>query len=224
MTWVPIIALAALTFVLAVYALKLPRTVWMLFGAALLFGLAGYALQGSPGQASAPAAGLAEKEAQTGELLVAARREFYPETALPSRFVVTADAFARRGQYEQAARFLRNAVAENPRDAEAWLALGNALVEHADGQLTAAALFAYSEAERIQPANPAPTYFLGLGFLRGGEPERTRALWADVLDNTPAESPWRPILAERLARLDMLLRMGSGAPPVTPEPSPAPAN
>ena len=50
MSWLPIIALAALVFTLAVYLLKLPRALWMLFGSALLFGLAGYAMHGNPGQ------------------------------------------------------------------------------------------------------------------------------------------------------------------------------
>ena len=54
MSWLPIIVLAALVFGLAVVLLKLPRSLWMLFGSALLFGLAGYALQGHPGQAGAP--------------------------------------------------------------------------------------------------------------------------------------------------------------------------
>lgn len=153
MSWLPIIALAALVFALAVYLLKLPRALWMLFGSALLFGLAGYAMHGNPGQPGAPADPVVDETAQTGEMMVVARREFYPEGRLPSRFVVTADAFTRRGQHEQAANFLRNAVAENPADSEAWLALGNALVEHADGQLTAAALYAYSQAEAVAPDN-----------------------------------------------------------------------
>ncbi len=212
MTWLAILGLAALAFAGAVYALKLPRPVWMLFAAALLFGLAGYALQGSPQQPSAPATARAGST-ETGELLVEARREFYPEGRLPSRFVVTADAFARRGQFEQAANFLRNAVEENPADGEAWLALGNALVEHAEGQLTAAALYAYSRAEEVEPANPAPTYFLGLALLRAGQPDQTRALWAELLADAPADAPWRPALEARLERLDAIMGIAPGAGP-----------
>ncbi|MBO6527182.1 tetratricopeptide repeat protein [Erythrobacter sp.] len=208
MSWLPILALAALVFGLAVYLLKLPRSLWMLFGSALLFGLAGYAMQGNPGQPAAPTAPVAEEASQTGELLVEARREFYPEGRLPSRFVVTADAFTRRGQHEQAANFLRNAVAENPQDSEAWLALGNALVEHANGQLTAAALYAYSRSEQVAPANPAPTYFLGLAYLRAGEPGRTLALWRELLENAPEGTDWRGPLAARLERLEAMLGVG----------------
>ncbi|MFA6218239.1 MAG: tetratricopeptide repeat protein [Erythrobacter sp.] len=213
MSWVPILALAALTFVGAVFLLKLPRPVWMLFAAGLLFGLAGYAMQGSPGLPAAAAVGTVDQSAQTGELLVQARREFYPEGQSPSRFVVTADAFARRGQFDQAASFLRNAVLENPNDGEAWLALGNALVEHAEGQLTAAALYAYSRAEQVQPGSPAPTYFVGLAFLRAGQPGQTRAVWAELLAKAPEDAPWRPALAERLARLEALMGIAQQSPP-----------
>lgn len=213
MSWLPVLLLAVLAFALAAVALKLPRTLWTLFGSALLFGLTGYALQGHPGMAGAPAAPAAQDDADTGELLVSARREFYPSGAMPSRFVVTADAFTRRGQHEQAANFLRNAVEENPNDSEAWLALGNALVEHADGQLTAAALYAYSQAEKIDPSNPAPTYFLGMAFLRAGEPGKTLALWRELLEEAPDDAEWRATLATRLERLEAILG-------IAPAPSP----
>ena len=205
MSWLPILILTALVFALAVFVLKLPRTLWMLFGSALLFGLAGYAAQGNPGQPSAPASPVRDDAAQSGELMVEARREFYPEGRLPSRFVVTADAFTRRGQHDQAANFLRNAVAENPKDGEAWLALGNALVEHAGGRLTAAALYAYSQAEKVSPENPAPTYFLGLAFLRAGEPANTLTLWRELLESAPADAEWRGPLSARLERLEAIL-------------------
>jgi len=205
MSWLPILILTALVFALAVFVLKLPRTLWMLFGSALLFGLAGYAAQGNPGQPSAPASPVRDDAAQSGELMVEARREFYPEGRLPSRFVVTADAFTRRGQHDQAANFLRNAVAENPKDGEAWLALGNALVEHAGGRLTAAALYAYSQAEKVSPENPAPTYFLGLAFLRAGEPANTLNLWRELLESAPADAEWRGPLSARLERLEAIL-------------------
>ncbi len=218
MSWLPILALTALVFLAAAVLLKLPRQAFALFGAALLFGLAGYALQGSPGQPAAPRAALATA-AGDGEFLVEARREFFDTAQQPSRFVVTADAFTRRGHYVDAANFLRNAVSENPEDAEAWVALGNVLVEHADGQLTAAALYAYSRAEILLPANPAPTYFLGLALLRAGRPQETRALWAELLEAAPADAPWREALAQRLARLDQLLGAAPGAPPA---PGPAP--
>ncbi|WP_432200707.1 tetratricopeptide repeat protein [Erythrobacter sp. W53] len=219
MIWIPIIALAALVFVVSAFALKLPKSGWTLFGSALLFGLTGYALQGSPGQSASPKAP-SEERAQTGELLIEARREFFNPDRQPSRFVVTSDAFARRGEFEDAAKFLQNALEDNPNDGEAWVALGNALVEHTGGQLTAPAMFAYARAEEVLPGNPAPGYFVGLGFLRMGQPGRARATWAQLLGTVPEDAPWRETLEIRLARLDALLAQGQMGPPA-PAPQPA---
>lgn len=209
MSFVPVILLAALAFALAAFGLRLPRGAWTLFGAALLFGLTGYALQGSPGQAGAPKAA-AENRTDTGEGLVEARRQMFEPGQQPSRFVTVADGFARRGQYADAAGILNGAIEENPRDAEAWLALANALVEHADGQLTPAALHAYGRAEALAPDNPAAPFFLGVALIRGGRLVEARGLWADLLERTPADAEWRPLLAERLERLDLLIgQMGA---------------
>ena len=57
MIWLAVLALAALGFRFAVWLFGLARSGWTLFGAALLFGLTGYAQQGSPGQPAAPGAG-----------------------------------------------------------------------------------------------------------------------------------------------------------------------
>ncbi len=210
MGWIFAIALATAAFLLVIFVLRLPRAGWTLFAAALVFGLAGYALQGWPDLPSAPRAATQNAD-RSGEMLVIARREFFDSQVLPSRYVITADAFARRGQYEDAANFLRNAVSENPRDGEAWLALGNALVEHAGGQLTPAASHAFNRAAEVLPGNPAPGYFLGLAMLRSGEPDQTLALWNELLENAPADAPWREGLTLRIEQLKLLLSQMPGA-------------
>ena len=208
MTFLPIILLAAATFAIAVLGLRLPRAGWALFGAALLFGLAGYALQGSPGQAGAPKDATAQA-ADAGVALVEARRDLYGPVP-PSRFVTLADGFARRGQFADAAGILRGAVEENPDDAEAWIALANALVENAEGQLTPAAVYAFNRAEQVDPASPGPGFFLGVALINSGRPTEARQLWADMLARAPADAPWREGLKERLDRLDVLItQMGT---------------
>lgn len=208
MSWIPVLLLAAAAFLAAVFALKLPRGGYTLLGAALLFGLAGYALQGSPGASAVPGKAPGQ-DAGTSALMVEARREFFDPDVLPSRHLLTSDAFARRGKPEQAAGFARSAIAENPHDAEAWTALGNALVDHADGRLTPAALHAYGQAQRAAPDSPAPGFFLGFALLRAGQPAQARALWAELVAKAPADAPWRSVMAERLARLDAVLAAGA---------------
>ncbi len=204
MIWFPLIALALVAFVLAAFVVKLPRSGWALFGAALLFGLAGYALQGSPGLAGSPKLAGAKNDAGNFALVDARRQMFNPDRA-PSRYVTVADGFARRGQFEDAAGILSGAVSQNSNDGEAWLALANALVEHADGSLTPAALYAYGQAQEVLPGHPGPSYFLGVSLIRSGQPVEARKLWAETLERAPADAPWRQQMEERLARLDELL-------------------
>ena len=122
MIWLPLIALALFAFLMAVFVIKLPRSAWALFGAALLFGLAGYALQGSPGLGGSPK--IAQSQSNAGNLaLVDARRQMFNPDRAPSRYVTVADGFARRGQFQDAAGILSGAVSQNSNDGEAWLAL-----------------------------------------------------------------------------------------------------
>ena len=200
MSWLPVILLAALAFAAAVFLLRVQKGGWTLLGASLLFGLTGYALQGSPGQPAVPGTA-AEKQTVDGTLLVKARREFFTEPQLPSRWIITGDGFARRGDFAQAAAFYRSATEENPRDREAWLALGIALVEHAEGKLTPAALLAFERAQQLDETDGGPRYFLGLSWLRAGEAQRTAELWREALANAPEDAEWRESLEIRLMRL-----------------------
>lgn len=204
MSWLPIVLLAAIAFVIAAFVLRMPKGSWALLGAALMLGLAGYALQGLPGYAGAP------KEARIGEdrngtAMVEARRELFDPDVAPARFVTVSDGFARRGQFGDAAGILRSALRDDPEDGEAWLALGNALVEHANGMLTPAALFAYTKAEQYLPGHPGPAYFLGVSLIRSGRFMEARGLWIDALASAPEDAPWRESLEQRIARLDEMI-------------------
>lgn len=204
MNWLPSIALAAAVFLVAAFALRLPRAGWPAFGAALLFGLAGYAFQGRPEMPSAPKSA-APRASETSSAMIEARRALFDPAQPPSNFVVVADGFARRGQYADAAQILRGEVRENPRNAEAWVALGNALVEHAQGNPTPAAVLAYARAEEIAPDNPAAPYFLGLALLGAGRADEARALWAQAIADAPEGAEWVAAMQQRLDRLDALI-------------------
>ncbi len=102
-----------------------------------------------------------------------------------------ADGYARKGQHADAAALLRGAVADNPDDAEAWVALGNALIEHADGNPTPAALLAYRPGGTHRAAKSRRAYFFGVALLRGGRADETRAIWAELVEAAPADAPYR---------------------------------
>lgn len=204
MNWLPILALALAAFLVAAFLAKLPRTGWTLFGAGLLFGLTGYATQGNPQLAGAPKDAV-PTPTEAGPAMIEARRLLFDPSQPPSADITLSDGFARKGQFDDAAGILRVSVRENPDDAEAWIALGNALVEHAEGVPTAAAMFAYSRAEAADPDHPAAPYFLGVALLRSERFADARGVWAQMIERAPEGAEWLPAMQQRLAQLDAML-------------------
>lgn len=205
MTWVLALALATVAFVVAAFVLRAPRKGWEAIGAALLLGVAGYALQARPDVPSSPTL---PREQVTGDptALVKAR-SLVTNSGIPptDRWVVIADALARRGQFGDAAEVLRGSVEEDPKNAEAWLAMANALVAHADNALTPAALYAFRRASAAAPDHPGPPYFLGLALAQSGRFEDAKTLWLRLLAATPPDAPWHADLQDKLAKLDAIM-------------------
>jgi cytochrome c-type biogenesis protein CcmH len=213
MSWVLAIALALAAFALGAFVFGVARRGWTTFAAALALGLAGYAMQASPGTPGAPAADARERD-QVDWAFVDARKEMVANAdRSTSRELIVADALARQGQYANAAAMLREAVRANPRDAEAWLALGNALVEHADGALTQPALLAYRRAAELDPASAGPGNFIGFALIRQGRLMEARQVWQSALETAGEDSAGRAALEERLARLEQIIAGGGAVPP-----------
>lgn len=202
--WIAVAALAMAAFGCGVLLLRLPRDGFAIFAAALLFGLAGYAWQGEPGQPASPRKPVPAASNQ-GEAMVEGRAALFDRTRPPPPYLLTSDAFARRGQFADAAALLQRGLASNPDDLESWLALGMALVGHADGFVTPAALQAFGRAKAIDPAHPGAEYFLGFAYLQSGEIRAARNVWAGLVENSPPDAPWRPGLAAEIARLDDMI-------------------
>jgi cytochrome c-type biogenesis protein CcmH len=212
-TWLLTIALALAAFALGAFAFGVARQGWTTFAAALALGLAGYALQASPNVPGAPAADTRD-QAEADWAFVDSRKEMVASgDRSASREMIVADALARQGQYANAAAMLREAVRANPRDAEAWLALGNALVEHADGGLTQPALLAYRRAAELDPASAAPGNFMGFALIRQGRLMEARQVWRSTLETAAEDAAGRAALEERLARLDQIIAAGGAVPP-----------
>lgn len=218
MGWVLVGGLAVASFAALAWLFKAPRKGWEAIGAALMLGIAGYALQGSPAQPGAPK----EAAPQTREgaaALVAARQELARDgSANSSSWVMISDALARNGQYSDAAGVVLGAVEKDPKNADAWLALGNYLMGHTEGVLSPAALYAYRRAAEADPLHPGPGFFMGLALAQNGRLAEGRAMWADLLARTPKDAPWRPDLEERLKRLDAFIAAQETSASSEPQP------
>ena len=165
--------------------------------AALLVGASGYALQGSPGLAGAPAEVSEGREIMP---LTDARHAFYGNFSGAEPWIRISEALARRGNGADAVGILQNAVRRYPYDAQMWVALGNALVEHGHG-LTPPAELAYQRAAEVSPGYPAPRFFYGLALARSGDREGALAQWREILADAPANAEWKPLVEQGVAAL-----------------------
>jgi len=204
-TWVLAILLALVAFLAMAFLFKAARKGWEAIGAALLLGIAGYGIQASPGLPGAPKPAV-QQILGDASAIIEARGDLSGQTIPTSnRWVVIADGMARNGQFANAAQVLLGAVKEDPKNGEAWLAMANALVAHADGLLTPASLFAFRKAGEAEPDSPAPPFFLGLAMAQSGRFAEAKALWGELLERSEADAPWRDDLELRLVRLDELI-------------------
>jgi cytochrome c-type biogenesis protein CcmH len=205
MNWVLAIGLALAGFLMLVFVLKAPRSGWEAIGAALLLGIAGYGLQASPGLEGAPKSPAQQFADDPGALVKA--RSALSDSELPpgNKWVVIADGLARNGQFANAAQVLLGAVEDNPNNGEAWLALANALVSHADGLLTPASLYSFQKAANVEPEHPGPPFFLGLALAQSGRFGEAKALWDELLERTPDDAPWHENLEMQLGQLEGII-------------------
>lgn len=131
---------------------------------ALALGLLGLGWQ----CAQRPPDGPVAISATGGPAMIAARQSLFGGARLDNRWIVTADALARHGQFGDAAGMLMGAVEQQPGNAEAWLALGDALYGHAGGRLVPAAELAYARADRAAARNGRPASLAAEAMVLSG--------------------------------------------------------
>ncbi len=205
MGWVIAAGLAALLMV-ALFAIgRIPRPTWEIVAAALLLGLAGYAWQGNPRLAgSSVVQDKADRPAFDEDL--AERRRGMAERYGPSgQWLMLSDGLGRQGKTKEAANVLLSGLRDRPGDANLWLGLGNALMNHAGGALSPGAEFAYRRALALEPQSPAPRYFYGLALAQAGELKGAREMWAPLAQSAPAGSRLKAELEANIARIDAML-------------------
>jgi cytochrome c-type biogenesis protein CcmH len=196
MGWVVLIVLIAASLG-SLWALKVRGGLFTASAAALMLGASGYAMQGRPNVSGAPAMG---DEGRDVIPLTDARHAFFGYFTPAEPWLRMSEALARDGKSEDAIGILQNAVTRYPGDAQLWIALGNALVDHARG-LTPPAEFAYQRAATMAPGHPAAAFFYGLALARSGDRQAAVEIWKRILAKAPKDASWRPLVEQGVATL-----------------------
>lgn len=192
--WLILLAVAGAAL-LGLRLLGLRGSLLQLGAAALLFGCAGYALQGNPGLGGSPRV---ERADDAPVPLTRFRHAFFGQFSGAESWMRISEAVASRGDTDKAVGVLKSAVRERPGEPMLWIGLGNALVDHARG-VSPASQFAYHRAAELAPGHPAPPFFMGLALARSGHREAAIAMWEELLENAPADAAWRPLVEDAAA-------------------------
>jgi cytochrome c-type biogenesis protein CcmH/NrfG len=205
--------IAATLALLALFALKFgARLPWSSMAgpaAALLVALAGYAWQGRPGLAGHDVKpGVAAK---FDERLAEKRRAIGERLGPASQWLIMSDGLARSGDTESAANVIARGLEKDPKDADLWVGLGNALLAHGGGRLSPAADHAYREALALNPDGISPSYFYGLALAQSGQFEAAQRIWARLALRLPERADMRMELVRNLMMLDQLIKQRDAA-------------
>lgn len=222
MIWLWIVMLAAVTLGLMIWLGRVPAASRALVAAAMMLGLAGYALTGVPGQPGSMVAAPVNDDG-FGEAIEANKGEMRDRFGEAGHWLGMADAMSRRGKHQLAVKALQAGIRQYPDNVDLWVALGNALVAHGGNMMTPAAALAFDEAAKRSPDHPAPPFFAGLALAQSGDLKGAEAVWAELLARSPPDAPWRADLEGRLGQLrSMLGAIPRAVQPASPAAPPAP--
>ncbi len=182
-----------------------------LLGAALLTGLAGYALQGRTGLLGSPAAERGAR-ALPPAMPIPLTEEFFGRFTEATSWIVIANSFMARGNSGEAVATLGSATRARPRNMQLWLAYANAIRIHGGGRISPAARLAFEQSARSSPHHSAPAFFFGLALAQSGDVAGALVVWKQSLAKAPPDSAWAASLTPRIAILERLGADNSPSP------------
>lgn len=211
--WVSLGILSILSFGALLAVGRLKGGLWQIAAAAILLGMTGYALQGHPSLPSSPAKSLGGSE-DAAVQLVEMRAEMDQSFGGAKRWLVTADSFAKQGDYKLSASYIQAGLKQNPDDPDLWSALGLQLMLASQGQMSPPAQLAFDKAREIRPNYPAPYYFAGLSRLFEGDLNSAILLWEKALTLATPKAKWKPRLESQLKAAKALQAQATEVAPV----------
>ena len=127
---------------------------------------------------------------------------------------VIAPVYLRLGRFSDAVLARKKAIALNGDSPARESDLGEALVAAADGVVTDEAKLSFQRAVAGDAHNAKARYFIGLADEQDGNRDEAAKEWRALLDDAPADAPWKDLVRAALARV-------TSGPPVSGRPSAA---
>jgi cytochrome c-type biogenesis protein CcmH len=177
-----------------------------------------YALIGSPGLPGEPLASRAtgDRDGPSIAALIVRIEQHLETNPNDGRgWEVIAPVYLRLERYDDAVKARRNALNLLGATAQREVDLGTAMAMAAGGVVTADSKAAFERAETIEPGNVQAMFFLGIAAQQDGNETGAARIWRDLVAKAPPDSPWLPMVRDRLARV-----APDAAQPPAPGPTP----
>ncbi len=201
--WFALGLLSVLSLSVLVFFVRSSKGLWQVAAAAVLLGMTGYALQGRPSLPATLAKPL-EASAVGATQLVEIRADMDQSFGSAKRWLVTADSFAKQGDYSLSASYIQSGLRADPQNADLWSALGLQLMLASEGQMSPAAQLAFDKARAIRPKYPAPYYFAGLARLFAGDLDGAILLWEKTVSLATPNAKWKTRIESQLQAAKIL--------------------
>ena len=132
---------------------------------------------------------------------------------------ILAPIYLRMGRAADAAKAFSQAMDVQGPSEPRLSGLGEALVQANNGNVTEQARAAFAQALSLEPNALRPKFFLIVAQEQDGDVNGAITSWRTLLDEAPADIPWRDAVAQRIT---MLEARANGAPDSTANLAPGP--
>lgn len=161
----------------------------------------GFAISRSHGE-NPPAAGVGSADAATAPGIADLEKATQANPDDSSAWQDLGLAYFSESRFADAARAYGRAADLAPDDASAWSALGEAKVMASERDpMPEDAATAFERAISLDSKDPRARYFLAVKRDLGGDHEGAIADWLALLEDTPADAPWRGDLVRTIEQV-----------------------
>ncbi|MEX2629269.1 MAG: c-type cytochrome biogenesis protein CcmI [Tistlia sp.] len=160
-----------------------------------------YLLLGRP---DVPSIDFAEQQAAVSDMAglseqLRARLELEPED--PRGWELLGRTYLELGRPDRAAEAFGSALSYGGEAGRLNASLGEALAAAEGGRIGAEARAAFARALEADPGEPKARYYAGLALLQDGRRAEALAVWRQLAQASPPDSPWLPTLEQAIASL-----------------------
>ncbi|TDK37225.1 c-type cytochrome biogenesis protein CcmI [Rhizobium deserti] len=164
-------------------------------------GLCLYLGLGNPGLPDQPLeARLADPGSNLALLVAKAERHLAEDPNDGGGWDLLAPIYFRTSRFGDAEMAFRNAIRILGPNAARQSGLGETLVTLNDGIVTEEARASFEQAAKLDPDNPRPRFYLGLGLEQAGRAAEAKAVFEEIAGKSPPDAPWMPLLNEHIAK------------------------